>query len=123
MTMNAERGREIQLLIDGEFRAGGSGDWLTVVNPANEAPVGRLAVATKDDLDLALAAAARGFAQWRSVSALDRSKLMRRAGDLLRERVESLAEALTTEQGKPLAEARIEIQSSADILDWYAEEG
>ncbi|HWA46380.1 MAG TPA: NAD-dependent succinate-semialdehyde dehydrogenase [Hypericibacter adhaerens] len=121
--MNAERGRDIQLLIDGEFRAGSSNDWLAIVNPATEATVGRLAVATKADLDRALAAAARGFAQWRTVSPFERSKLLRRAGDLIRSRADGLAEALTAEQGKPLAEARIEIMTCGDILDWYAEEG
>jgi succinate-semialdehyde dehydrogenase/glutarate-semialdehyde dehydrogenase len=120
--MNAEPGREIRLLIDGEFRAGGAGDWLPVVNPATETPVGRLAVATRDDLDVALDAAARGFARWRNISAMERSKLLRRAGDLIRERADGLAKALTTEQGKPLTEARIEILNCADILDWYAEE-
>src|SRR6202042_506485 len=81
------------------------------------------AVADKADLDEALAAALRGFAKWRSTSAFERSKVMRRAAELLRERNESVARAMTVEQGKPLAESRMEAAAGADVIDWLAEEG
>ena len=80
-------------------------------------------MATRDDLDRALAAAERGFAAWRKVSAYERAKVLRRAADLLRARVEDIARLMTLEQGKPLAEARVEILAGADVTDWFAEEG
>ena len=65
----------------------------------------------------------KGFAAWRKVSAYERSKMMRRAADLLRERAEKVAQLMTLEQGKPLAQARMETGVGADIIDWMAEEG
>jgi succinate-semialdehyde dehydrogenase/glutarate-semialdehyde dehydrogenase len=56
------------------------------------------------------------------VSAFDRSKIMRMAAELLRQRIDTIAPLMTLEQGKPLAESRLEINASADILDWFAEE-
>jgi succinate-semialdehyde dehydrogenase/glutarate-semialdehyde dehydrogenase len=94
-----------------------------VLNPANEETIGSLALADKADLDDALAAAERGFEKWRRTSAFERAKLMRRAAELLRERNESVARAMTMEQGKPLAESRLEAAAGADIIDWFAEEG
>ncbi|HET7092407.1 MAG TPA: NAD-dependent succinate-semialdehyde dehydrogenase, partial [Thermomicrobiales bacterium] len=79
--------------------------------------------ASKSDLDHALAAAEKGFAVWKATSAYDRSKIMRKAADLLRERAEHVAKVQTQEQGKPFPESRIEVLTSADIIDWYAEEG
>ena len=74
------------------------------------------------DLDRALEAAEKGFEVWRRVSAFDRSKLMRKAADLLRERADTIARLMTMEQGKPLAEAKGETLAGADVIDWFAEE-
>ena len=92
-------------------------------NPANGAQIGRVAHAAVADLDLALAAAQQGFETWRNVAAAERGKTMRRAAALLRERAGDIASVLTQEQGKPLAEARGETLFSADIIDWFADEG
>src|SRR6201999_992648 len=92
--------------IDGEWRPGRGGE-APVLNPATEETIGSHAVADMTDLDDALAAATRGFAKWRNTSAFERSKLMRRAAELLRERNESVARAMTIEQGHPLAESRM----------------
>jgi succinate-semialdehyde dehydrogenase/glutarate-semialdehyde dehydrogenase len=113
---------DTQLFIDGQWREGRGGE-APVLNPATEETIGSHAVADKSNLDDALAAAARGFEKWRKTSAFDRSKLMRRAADLLRERNESIARAMTMEQGKPLAESRGETAAAADVIDWFAEEG
>src|SRR6516164_7658489 len=113
---------DTQLYIDGQWRKGQGGQ-APVLNPANEETIGSLALADKADLDDALAAAEQGFEKWRRTSAFERSKLMRRAAELLRERNESVARALTMEQGKPLAEARLEAAAGADVIDWFAEEG
>ena len=113
---------DTQLYIDGQWRAGRGGQ-APVLNPANEETIGSYAVADRSDLDDALAAAARGFEKWRRTSAFERAKVMRRAADLLRERKDSIARAMTLEQGKPLAESRGETAAGADVIDWFAEEG
>ena len=113
---------DTQLYIDGEWRPGRGGQ-APVPNPANEEAIGSHAVADQADLDDALAAAARGFEKWRRTSAFERAKLMRRGAELLRERNDSVARAMTMEQGKPLAESRMEAAASADVIDWFAEEG
>ncbi|MBN9012654.1 MAG: NAD-dependent succinate-semialdehyde dehydrogenase, partial [Rhizobiales bacterium] len=78
--------------------------------------------ADQSDLDEALAAAEKGFKVWRTMSALDRSKIMRKAAALMRERVETIAALMTMEQGKILAEAKIETLAAADVIEWFAEE-
>mgnify|MGYP000488177894 CR=1 FL=1 len=75
------------------------------------------------DLDRALAAAQKGFEAWRDVPAIERGRIMRRAAGLMRERADGIAAALTQENGKPLAEAKIETMAAADIIEWFADEG
>jgi succinate-semialdehyde dehydrogenase/glutarate-semialdehyde dehydrogenase len=111
-----------ELFINGAWTSGASGRTLPVVNPANGQEIGTVACAERADLDRALDAAEQGFKAWRRVSAFDRSKLMRKAAALFRERVEAVAPMLTMEQGKPLAEAKQEVLAGADIVDWFAEE-
>ncbi len=112
----------VQLHINGEWRAARSGKSLPVINPATEEVIGAVAHAGTDDLDEALEAAAKGFALWKKVSAFDRSKLMRKAADLLRSRADMIAALMTQEQGKPLGEAKMEVMAGADVIDWFAEE-
>ncbi len=113
---------DVMLHIDGAWTAAQGGKTLDVMNPATGEVNGAVAHAERADLDVALAAADRGFAAWRRVSAFERSKLLRRAADLLRERADDIARLMTLEQGKPLAEARMETVAGADIIDWFAEE-
>ncbi|MFC4273912.1 NAD-dependent succinate-semialdehyde dehydrogenase [Achromobacter aloeverae] len=110
------------LLIDNEWREARGNKRIDVVNPATGNKIGQVANASKEDLDLALAAAQRGFETWRDMSAHERCTLMRKAAQLVRERVDSIARLLTQEQGKPLAEARIEVAAGAEIIDWFANE-
>lgn len=112
---------DTQLFIDGRWRDG-SKPRLPVLNPATGETIGTLAHAGQADLDEALAAAQRGFEVWRKVGALDRSKLIRRAAELLRERAETIATLMTLEQGKPLVESRGETAGAADTIEWFAEE-
>jgi succinate-semialdehyde dehydrogenase/glutarate-semialdehyde dehydrogenase len=109
--------------IAGAWRPASTGETLPVLNPATAEPIGELPVASRDDLDQALEAAKRGFKAWRTVSAYDRSKVMRKAADLLRERADAITKILTLEQGKPLVEAKLEVMNGADTIDWFAEEG
>src|SRR5918911_2671802 len=113
----------VELHVAGAWRGASSGETLPILNPATAEPIGTHPVATRDDLDAALEAAQRGFKAWKAVSAYDRYKIMRRAADLMRERVDENARILTLEQGKPLPEAKMEAAAAADIIDWFAEEG
>ncbi len=110
------------LFIDGAWCAAASGRTLPVMNPATGKQIGTLAHAERPDLDRALEAAKKGFAVWRKVSAFDRSKIMRKAANLMRERADTIAPLMTMEQGKTLAEAKGEILAGADVIDWFAEE-
>src|SRR5262249_20853589 len=81
-----------------------------------------VAHAQKADLDAALAAAEKGFAAWRKVSAHDRYKTLRKAAEILRGNASEIATKMTMEQGKPLVEAKGETLAGADVIDWFAEE-
>jgi succinate-semialdehyde dehydrogenase / glutarate-semialdehyde dehydrogenase len=113
----------LALYIDGEWISGGGRESEPVINPATEKPLATLTHASKADLDRALAAAARGYKVWRATAPYERARIMRKAADIIRERLEPIARILTVEQGKVIAEARIEVAVSADIIEWYAEEG
>ncbi|MBM3598825.1 MAG: NAD-dependent succinate-semialdehyde dehydrogenase [Alphaproteobacteria bacterium] len=108
--------------IAGEWCASSSGKTIPVLNPATGEAIGTVAQAGKAELDRALDAAVKGFETWRQVSPFDRSKVMRKAADLVRSRANDIARRLTLEQGKPLAEAKGETMAGADIIDWFAEE-
>ena len=112
-----------QLLIANEWVDAASGKTLDVINPATGQHIGKVAHAGKEDLDRALAAAQKGFEAWRFTPAHERAALMRKAAGLVRERANEIAPLLTQEQGKPLAEARIEVVAAADIIEWFADEG
>ena len=113
----------VQLFIDGHWREGAAARQLPVLNPATGEVMGDLACAETADLEEVAEAADRGFEVWRKISAFDRYKMMRKAAQLLRDRVETVAQLMTMEQGKPLAEARMEVMAGADTIDWFAEEG
>ena len=113
---------DIKLLINGEWRDALSGKTIAVSDPATDEILGNIAHAEKADLDLALDAADKGFKVWRETSAYERSKIMRKAADLLRERKDTIAWLMTREQGKPLAQSAMEVMGAADTIDWFAEE-
>jgi succinate-semialdehyde dehydrogenase/glutarate-semialdehyde dehydrogenase len=112
-----------QLLIGNDWVDAASGRTLEVLNPATGQAIGTVAHAGKADLDRALSAAQQGFQAWRNTPAHERAATMRRAAALLRERADDIAALLTQEQGKPLAEARVETLAGADIIEWFADEG
>jgi succinate-semialdehyde dehydrogenase/glutarate-semialdehyde dehydrogenase len=113
----------LELYIDGQWLNGDGRTGEDVINPATEKPLARLPHASPADLDRALEAAKKGFAVWRAVSPYERAKVMRKAADLMRERHETIAKILVQEEGKAYPEARAEVRTSADIIEWYAEEG
>jgi succinate-semialdehyde dehydrogenase/glutarate-semialdehyde dehydrogenase len=114
---------DTRLFIEGQWQDAAEGRTLAVLNPATGQEIGRVAHATRPDLDRALAAAQKGFDTWRNMTAQDRGKILRKAAALLRERAPQIAPLLTKEQGKPLSEAMGETLMGADIIEWFAEEG
>ena len=114
---------DTQLFLNGEWTDSLSKETLEIINPATEEVIGKVSHARKEDLDLALKGAENAFNEWKHVSAYDRSKILRKAADIVRSRVDKIATLMTLEQGKPLAEAKGETLGAADSIDWYAEEG
>ena len=113
----------LEMLIDGKWTLGGAGKTEAVINPANEAPLAELPHASRADLDAALAAAERGFRVWKAMPPIERCRILREGARLMRTRIDTIATVLTQEQGKILAEAKAEVASAIEILEWYAEEG
>lgn len=111
-----------RLFIHGEWADAASGATLEIENPSNGDVIGTVARAGPADLDRAAESSLQGFAAWRNVSAFERAAILRKAAVLIRERAEGIAVNLTTEQGKPLHEARGETLLSADVLEWFAGE-
>ncbi|NBW85152.1 MAG: aldehyde dehydrogenase family protein, partial [Proteobacteria bacterium] len=114
---------DTKLFINGEWRDALAKENLEIINPATEEVIGKLSHARKEDLDLALVAAEKAFDSWKNVSAYERSKILRKAADIVRSKADEIATLMTMEQGKPLIEAKMETMGAADSIDWYAEEG
>ena len=112
----------LHMMIDGERVAGGGRRTFAVRNPATGATIGELPLAEVADLDRALEAAARGFARWRTASAAERAAVLEGAARLLEERKEDIARIATLEQGKTLAETRIEVMMNVGLFRFYAGE-
>ncbi|WP_378144010.1 NAD-dependent succinate-semialdehyde dehydrogenase [Cnuibacter sp. UC19_7] len=111
-----------QIHVGGQWRDGSGGQRRPVTDPATGEEIVSVAVATADDVRDAIDAASVAFASWSKVPAPQRSKILRRWYDLVVEHTDELAEILTWEQGKPLAEARAEILYGAGFIEWFAEE-
>jgi succinate-semialdehyde dehydrogenase/glutarate-semialdehyde dehydrogenase len=111
-----------QLFIDGRWLDDAGAGHRPLIDPATEAPVGLVPLADAAHVDAAAASAARGFEIWRRRTALDRCRVLVHAAALMRERAQAIAADLSTEQGKPLAEAVREVTLSADIVEFQAEE-
>jgi succinate-semialdehyde dehydrogenase / glutarate-semialdehyde dehydrogenase len=112
----------LYLFIDGEWLPADSRETVPVVNPATQAELGRVPLATAADLDHALTVSQRAFVVWRNTVPVERARVLKRAADLMRERAEHTATLMTLEEGKPLAESRDEVMRAADYFEWFAEE-
>ena len=111
------------LFIDGEWTPASDGARFDVFDPASGGLIAQVASGTLADVRRAIAAAKRAFPAWAALPALQRASILRRWYELIVEHVDELAQILTAEQGKPLAEARGEILYGAGFIEWYAEEG
>lgn len=110
-----------QLFIAGEWRRG-AGETLPVENPATGEVIGRIAAATGAEVDAAVAAARAAFQPWARLAPKERSAALHRLGDAISARADAMARIMTSEQGKPLNEARGEILKLAEACHFYAEE-
>lgn len=112
---------DIQLYIGGMWRQ--TAESLPVVNPADETIIGKTPIATRADLDDALAAAERGFKVWSATSPAERAAVIMRAAAIMRERQDEIARAITLEHGKPFEQARLEVIRGCEFFEWDAAEG
>jgi succinate-semialdehyde dehydrogenase/glutarate-semialdehyde dehydrogenase len=111
---------DLHLFIDGKWHKAKSD--IPVVNPATEEELGRLPWADSHDLEDALSAARKGFKIWRETSPRKRADIILKAASLMRERQEEIAQTITAEHGKPLAQARLEVIRGAEFFEWDAGE-
>ncbi|MDR3622083.1 MAG: NAD-dependent succinate-semialdehyde dehydrogenase [Paludisphaera borealis] len=116
-------GYPTQMYIDGQWRDAASGKTLAVINPADESVVAEVAYGDASETKSAIDAAARAMPGWKALSVYDRAKILKKTADLMRDRADTIARALTQEQGKPLPEAKAEVLHAADTFEWFAEEG
>ncbi len=114
---------DVLLHIDGRWRPGSERATRDVHNPATGQRIGRVACASDIDLAQAVQSARRAFPGWRDTSAMQRRRILHQAAQLLRQRIDAIATVLTLEQGKPLAEAKAEVNMAAEIIEWFADEG
>jgi succinate-semialdehyde dehydrogenase/glutarate-semialdehyde dehydrogenase len=112
-----------QLYIDGRWCDSASGKRLAVENPATEETVAEVSSGGREDCRRAVAAASEAMKSWMRLTPYDRAKVLKKTGDLMRDRADALAKTMTMEQGKPVPEAKAEILHSADTFEWFAEEG
>jgi acyl-CoA reductase-like NAD-dependent aldehyde dehydrogenase len=110
-----------EMLIGGEWRAAAAHQELEVLNPATEETVASVPAASADDVELAVATAKRAFGDWSRTDVEQRAAILAKAADLIHENAKSLAQTLTAEQGKPVAEAMGEINHLAHGVRFYAE--
>ncbi|WP_157018934.1 NAD-dependent succinate-semialdehyde dehydrogenase [Mesorhizobium xinjiangense] len=108
--------------VEGSWTAGNGGNGFAVSDPATGTPVAWVAALDEGQTDGAIAAAHKALAAWRGRLPQERAAILRRWFELMIEAREDLALIMTLEQGKPLAEARGEIDYAASFVEWYAEE-
>src|SRR5690349_4426355 len=113
---------DVALFIGGTWEPGARAAYATVCDPATEAVCGRVAVADFEDVKRAIEAAHAAFPAWRDATQRDRAGVLRRAAAAVAEGIAAAALVLTTEQGKPLAESRAELQRAVDTFLWHADE-
>ena len=108
--------------INGKWQKSLGGETYNVINPATEEVIGKASKANKNDIELALKSAEKGFETWKNTSPWERSKIIRKISDLIRKKSDVLSKWLTLEVGKPLTEGLSEAVGAADIFEWSSEE-
>src|SRR5437762_7522259 len=110
-------------LIGGEWCDASNGRTKSVLNPATEEPVREVPYGTAADCQSAIEAAAAAFPEWARRTPYERGAILKRAADLMRARADDIARTTVLESGKPIVQARGEWMVSADLFEWFAEEG
>ena len=110
-----------KLYIDGAYTDAGSDATFEAINPANGEVLALVQRATKDDVERAVVSAEKGQKIWAAMTAMERSRILRRAVDILRERNDELAALETLDTGKSFSETKyVDIVTGADVLEYYA---
>ena len=112
-----------QCLVNGKWVDAKNGDTIEVRNPATNELIGTVPALSREETEAAIADAKKAWPTWRALTAVQRSTILRKWAQLVVENVDDLAVILTTEQGKPLAEAKGEILGGISYFEWFAEEG
>jgi succinate-semialdehyde dehydrogenase/glutarate-semialdehyde dehydrogenase len=112
-----------QCYLDGRWVDADEGGRIEVTNPATGAVIGTVPRCGAAETRRAIAAAKAAFPAWAAKSAKERGKLLRKLADLMVENADDLARLMTAEQGKPLAEAKGEVNYAASFYEWFGEEG
>lgn len=112
-----------QAYVNGSWVDAKSGETFAVLNPATGEELARVPLMSETDAKAAVSAADQAFVEWRRKTAKERASLLRAWFELVQEHADDLALLMTLEQGKPLAEAKGEIQYAASFIEWFAEEG
>jgi succinate-semialdehyde dehydrogenase / glutarate-semialdehyde dehydrogenase len=112
-----------QAYVDGRWINADSGETFPVLDPATGETLATVPRVGAAETRRALEAAHRALPEWRARTAKERARVLRRLADLMLERHEGLSSLLTAEQGKPLAESRVEVEYAASFYEWFAEEG
>ena len=110
------------MIIGGQTVAGSSGKFVDVINPSTEELVGRVPVATPDEIDLAVKTAQEAFKVWRDTPAAERAVMMMKFIQAVRNNIDDIARILTMEQGKPLWQAKGEVNGFCAVIEYYAQE-
>ncbi|MDC3185116.1 NAD-dependent succinate-semialdehyde dehydrogenase [Candidatus Pelagibacter sp.] len=114
--------KEFGQFINGKWQESSNKETYEVINPANEEIIGNASKASPEDVSKALQSAENGLNIWKNTPAWERSYIIRRIADRIREKKEVLAKWMALEVGKPLTEGLAEVNGSADIFEWNAEE-
>lgn len=106
-----------KLLINGEFIDSNTSHWQDIINPATQEVLGQVPFATADEVNAAIAAAQQAFASWRETPIQARMRIMLKLQELIRQNLKSIAQVLTAEQGKTLADAEGDIQRGLEVVE------
>ena len=108
--------------INGKWQKSSDGETYDVINPATEEVLGKASKASEEDVAKALNSAQNGLEIWKKTPPWQRSKIIRKISDLIRDRKQKLAQWLALEVGKPIKEGIGEVEGAADIFEWNSEE-